>query len=468
MNLNHRPAILTLLLLVLAIPLTGCATRETGESPPVEPIPETFSDSGTQSVPDRWWTAFGDTELNQLVNRALDENFDLKTAWNRLSAARAVVRRESASFYPDLEATASGEITRGERNGTTSPDDEELRLGLTSEYEVDLWGRIQSSVEAERYRARATLSDYRTAAISLSSEVTRTWYQLVEQHNQLNLINQQIETNRKVLKLLKSRFDRGQIRSADILRQRQLLESTREQRIQAESSMRVLEHRLAVLLGRTPQEGIGYEPDTMPVLPPLPHTGLPVDLLRRRPDVRGAYNRLKAADEELAAAISDQYPRLTLTASLSSSDDDARELFDDWARSFAGDLTAPLLDAGRRKAEADRARAVKKQRLYEYGQTILTSFQEVEDALIQEKKQLQRIRSLEQQIELAQRTIDRLRTQYLNGTGDFLDVLQALSEEQQLRRDLLSARLVHLERRIALYRALAGGFTGGGEHRTET
>lgn len=445
------------LIAVLAISLAGCATPRDTASPPVDDIPETFSDSGTQTVPDRWWRAFGDTELNRLVDRALDGNFNLMTAYNRLRAARAVVRRESASMYPNLEGFATGDVSRGEVNNN-STDDEQLRLGLTSEYEVDLWGRIESGVEAERYRARATLADYRTAAISLSSEVSRTWYQLVEQYNQLELINQQIETNRKMLKLIKSRFSLGQIRSADILRQRQLLESTREQRIVVESRIQVLEHQLAVLLGKPPQEGIAYRPDTMPRLPPLPKTGLPVELIRRRPDVRSAFNRLKAADQDLAVAITDQYPRLTLTGSLSTTDADAEELFDDWARSLAADLTAPLLDAGRRDAEVDRTRSVKYQRLYEYGQTILTAFQEVEDALIQEKKQRQRIRSLEEQIDLAQRTIERLRFQYLNGTGDFLDVLQALTEEQQLRRDLLSARLVHMERRIALYRALAGGF----------
>lgn len=451
-----NPAVV-FLIAVLAISLAGCAIPRDTASPPVDEIPETFSDSGTQTVPDRWWRAFGDTELNRLVDRALDGNFNLMTAYNRLRAARAVVRRESASMYPNLEGFTTGEVSRGEVNNN-STDDEQLRLGLTSEYEVDLWGRIESSVDAERYRARATLADYRTAAISLSSEVSRTWYQLVEQYNQLELIHQQIETNRKVLKLIKSRFSLGQIRSADILRQRQLLESTREQRIVVESRIQVLEHQLAVLLGKPPQEGIAYRPDTMPRLPPLPKTGLPVELIRRRPDVRSAFNRLKAADQDLAVAITDQYPRLTLTGSLSTTDDNAEELFDDWARSLAADLTAPLLDAGRRDAEVDRTRSVKYQRLYEYGQTILTAFQEVEDALIQEKKQRQRIRSLEEQIDLAQRTIERLRFQYLNGTGDFLDVLQALTEEQQLRRDLLSARLVHMERRIALYRALAGGF----------
>lgn len=453
MRLFYSRSILFVFVCLLALPLLGCAARSPEQQSPVAESAPAFSDSGSDTVPAKWWQTFGDTQLNQLVDTALEQNFTLKTAWSRLRQARAVVDREEASLFPSLDGTASGEISR-----TDNTDNERLSLGLTAEYEVDLWGRIQSSVQAERYRARATLADYRTAAISLSAEVTRTWYQLLEQKQQLDLLNQQIKTNRSVYELLKTRFERGQIQSADLLRQQQLMESTREQKITVESRIRVLEHQLAVLLGQNPQSGLAYRPDTMPKLPPLPRTGLPAELIRRRPDVRSAYRQLQAADRDLAAAISNQYPRLTLTASLTTTDDDATELFDEWARSFAGELTAPLIDAGQRDAEVRRSRAVKYQRLHEYGQAILTAFRDVEDALVQERKQQQRIRNLRSQIELATETVKRLRSRYLNGTTDYIDVLNALTEEQQLRRDLLTARQTLREHRIALYRALAGGF----------
>ncbi|MEF8788387.1 MAG: TolC family protein, partial [Planctomycetota bacterium] len=159
---------------------------------------------------------------------------------------------------------------------------------------------------------------------------------------------------------------------------------------------------------------------------------------------------------------------LTLTASLSGTEDNATDLFDEWARSFAGDLTAPLLDAGQRQAEVERTRAVKMQRVYDYGQTMLRALQEVEDALIQEKKQVERIRRLEKHVRLAEETYERLRYEYFNGEGDYIDVLTALTDEQELRRDLLSARLALVEFRIALYRALAGGFRTERETGTRT
>lgn len=433
--------------------MAGCGTQKEIDAP-VE-MPDTFSESGTQLVPDRWWTSFDDERLNTAIDTAMQSNFNLLTIWERLRAARAVADRESSALFPDLEASATGEVNRF---SDRSEDTEQIQLGLSSVYEIDLWGRIQSSIDAEQYRARATLLDYETAALTLSSEIARTWYRLADAQNQLQLIEEQIETNMTVLQLIKNRFAIGQVQSVDVLRQQQLVEATREQKKYAEARKQVLRHQLAVLLGKTPQMGLQYRPAGLPALSPLPDAGIPTDLVRRRPDVQSAYASLLAADRDLAAAISNQFPRLTLSASATTAADNAGSLFEDWALSFAGNLLAPIFYGSQLRSEVNRNEAVKQQRLYEYGQTILTSFREVEDALVQEKMQGQSIQSLERQVELATQAYEQLRVQYLNGSGNYLDVLTALDGIQQLRRDLLSARLTLVEYRIALYRALAGSF----------
>jgi outer membrane protein TolC len=167
---------------------------------------------------------------------------------------------------------------------------------------------------------------------------------------------------------------------------------------------------------------------------------------------------LQAADREVASAISNQFPRISLSASLSTADLNGGNLFEDWGRSLAGNVIAPLFYGGQLSAEVDRNQAVKKQRLYQYGQSILTAFREVEDALAQEKKQREKIQSIRNQLEIARQAYEQLRIEYFNGMGNYLDVLTALDEVQQLQRDLLTAKMVLLEYRIALYRSLAGGF----------
>lgn len=457
MHSTHRGWFKAFLVLAIATGVAhGCASSRAPEEPPVE-VPDAFSAHGDARMPDRWWEAFGDDKLDRLVERALDTNLPLKTAWYRLRAARAVAERAGADLYPDLTLSVSGE-----NRSTGGNETEELDLGLSSEYEVDLWGRIGDLAEAERFRARASLADYRAASVSLSAEVARSWYQLVAARSRLALLRDQVQTNEKVVRLIKARYGTGQIRRADILRQQQLLESTRERVAAAESRVGVLAHRLAVLLGRPPGEAVAPERGSLPELPALPGTGLPVELVRRRPDVRAAHDRLRAADRELAAAVSNQYPRLTLTVSAITSDAGADGLFDQWARSFAGNLVAPLIDAGRRDAEVERAKAVEMQRLYEYGQAVLTAFREVEDALVRETKQREQLRRLRRQLELATDTYQQLRQEYLNGAGNYLEVLTALTDVQTLRRDLITAEQGVIEFRIALYRALAGGFRSTG------
>jgi len=448
-----------LLMVGLCVGLLGCAAQ-TETSAPVE-SPDQFSASGTEAVPDRWWTAFESDTLNAVVDSATAANFTLRSAWQRLQAAEAVVDREAGALYPDLEASGRAERRGGTEDAFGGTEDAfveggNFELGLSTVYEVDLWGRIRERVKAEEFRAQATRAEYQTAVLSVSAEVVRTWMRLAEARRQVALIDRQVETNTTVLDLVQNRFEAGQVRSVDVLRQRQLVESTRERRTVVESRAQVLEHRLAVLLGRSPQAGVEMQPDSLPTLPPLPETGVPADLLQRRPDVKSALNRLRAADQDLAAAISDQYPRITLSASGSTIADSATDLFETWAYSFAGNLLAPIFRGGSLRAEVDRSEAVRTQRLYEYGQTMLSAFQEVEDALVREQKQREQIQQLQSQVDLARRSYERLRVQYLNGTTNYLDVLTALDEVQQLRRDLLAARLTLVEDRIALYRALAG------------
>jgi outer membrane protein, multidrug efflux system len=462
-SIHYSDVLRILGLAFLVLSLSNCSPKTSSVSLPVD-MPQSFSEPGTYQMADKWWTVFGDENLNILIDSALQRNFSLQTAWQRLRASQAVLNRESASLFPFLNASGNAEINNRQSEFQQS---QRFRLGLYSEYEVDLWGRIRANVDAQSFRAAASFSDYQAAAVSLSAEVTRTYFQIVEARNQLELAQNQVETNEKVLKLLKVRFSSGQIRSVDILRQVQLVEATREQQIFAETRLQVLKHVLAVLLGKNPQTDFEFLQNNLPELPPIPETGVPARLIERRPDVQSTFNLLQAADRDLAAAISNQYPRLSISASISTGAYDIQDLFTDWGRGIAAGLLAPLFRGNELSAEAERGEAVKQQRLYEYGDAVLTAFSEVEDALVQEKQQKKIIESMERQVELALQTNEQLRSEYLNGMSNYLDVLTALDEEQQLRRDLLSSKLALLEYRIALYRALAGSIETVNETVTE-
>lgn len=434
--------------------IVACTPKLSPTDPPIEEA-QRFSISEGIALPDQWWTSFNDPLLDSLVGKGLEENLSLAGTREAYRAALATVQREKSFLLPQINAFTG--ITE-RRAQTDFSEDTEFRAGLSASYEIDLWGRIRAGIQAEEYTAEAFFNDYQAAAMTISAEITATWYQLVTARRQLELVNEQIQTNEDIVKLIRARFAGGQIRAVDILRQEQLLESTRSQKIIYETDLGILENRLAVLLGRPPQNIEGFEKGIIPSLPPLPATGLPLELIRRRPDLQRDYNFLLAADREMAYAVRSKFPIISLEATGQFRAGKIDNLFENWAYTLAGNLLTPLFYGGRLSAEVDRARAVKDQRLYEYGQTVLTAFQEVENALLREQKQEERLIVLERQLDLSQKTSKQLRIEFLNGMSNYLDVLLALDEQQQLEREMLERKQEQLEIRIGLYRALAGAF----------
>ena len=437
----------------MAIGLAGCASkRSLLPTGPTELAP--LSESGDTIAPDRWWTSFNDDGLNREVALAVGQNFNLSAALHRLRAARALTRREASDLLPDLDGLLSSQNTFGPGPSNTS-----ITWGLQASYQVDLWGQIQSRVEAERLRAVATHWDYHSVALTLAAQITQTWFTLVEAYAQLDLLDEQVETNKKGLKAVELRFAAiGEGGSPNVLRQRQLVQSTLEQIIVVKSDIEVLEHQMAVLTGQPPQNANYSTGSTFPDLPPIPYTGLPSELLNRRPDVRASHTALAAADQDLAAAVSDQYPRLDLSASLINAAETPETLFRDWFTSIGAQLLGPIFDGRQRRSEVERREALVCQLFAEYQQTILVALQEVEDGLALERYQIERIEKIEKQVELARKASEQLLQFFITGEASYLDVLSANQSQQGLQRSLLSARLDLILIRVGLYSALAGDF----------
>lgn len=443
--------------LIFALLLTTACNTVPLRDPVAVHLPGDFSTSGSGNLPERWWHSFGDAVLDRLIGQALAQNFSLQSVWARLDQAAAVERISRAGLYPSLDAEGSAgrSWAHNDRGATASS----YSVGLMAGYEIDLWGRIDSGSKAATLDRQATEAELSAAAISLSAEVASTWYQLVEQYGQQVLVSNQLETNSRVLELITLRFRRGKVGATDVLQQRQLVESNRGELANVQSIIGVLEHRLAILLGETPDTRVTEPHHELISLPPLPATGIPVELVQRRPDLRQGFYALQASDQRTAAAVADRFPRISLLGSSDSLAADIDELFDNWLSNLAGNLVAPVIDGGRRRAEVDRNRALAEQSLNNYRQQLLDALGEVEDALLREQQQRAFIDSLDKQLALSGEVIGRVRDSYLYGAVDYLRVLDVLLTNQNLERSRLTARRELIDTRIALCRALAGGWT---------
>ena len=437
---------------LIFLAVAACAPTVPERSAPVD-LPAQFSDSGTVMLPGRWWQSFNDPVLDDLMTQTLAGNLSLKSAWDRLDQARAIARTAGAQAYPTLNA--EGQVARNWLLGDDQSSSS-YGFGLVAGYEVDLWGRIRSQREAALLDAVASEEDLKAAALTVAAQLATTWYQLVEQYSQAEILNRQIVTNSQSLELISLRFRTGQSAIADVLQQRQLIETNRGELARIQSRTQVLEHQLAVLAGQPPDRSVVPTTGAFVNLSPLPETGVPAELVRRRPDIRAAWARLAAADYRQAAAVADRFPRLSLSGQVGAEAGRVGDLFDNWLTSLAGHLVGPLLDGGLRRAEIDRNRALVAEELHGYGQTVLGALGEVEDALVQERLQRQYIAHLDRQQGLAEQAVERIRDRYLNGAEDYQRVLSALLSLQGLQRNRLTARRELYEYRIQLCRALAG------------
>jgi NodT family efflux transporter outer membrane factor (OMF) lipoprotein len=440
---------------LLFLAVGGCTHPVSEPAIPVQ-IPDSFSATGTEPLLDNWWLAFEDDELNGLIDKALMSNFDLLTAWDRLAQTEAIARKTDASLWP--QANVLAEIGRTRREAGGMVDYSSLySVGVAASYEVDLWSELRSSQRAAWLDVQTQRDAVDTAAITIAATIATTWYQLAEAKALARIAREQIKTNQDVLKIVTVKWRKGAARAADVYRQRQLVASTEAQLITAEETVQLLQYALSVLIGEKPEAAWQQNSIASPKLPPIPNLGIPTDVLLRRPDVRRSYRQIQAADERLAAAIADQYPRLSISAyAETSSTIRVSDLFDDWLANLAANAIQPLFDRDQRKAEVWRQKAIVSERIHTWGQTILGALEEVEGALTRERQQTQLIENLDRRLELARLTYKRNQASYIKGQVDYIRVLESLESLQALERNSATARRTLIQRRIDLYRSIAG------------
>lgn len=412
-----------------------------------------FSTSGTAQLPERWWQALPDPALHALIEDALRDGFDIKIAWTRLRQAEAAARAAGATRYPTLDGSAgAGTSAAGTFRSSSVSTDTSVSYGLAASYEIDLWGGIGAQRDAAVASAKASAFDLQSAAITVSADLAVTWYQLAQAEAQLALLEKQLATSVETLDLVGKRAGAGLVPEADRVSQEQSVESLRGQIASQQPLLAVYRHQINLLRGRAPDAALPVA--TLVDVPAAPALGVPAEVLQRRPDIQAAWSRVAVSNYQLAVAISEKYPRLSLSARLGSG-----ASLSSWATSLAASLAAPLFDGGRRSAEVDRARASETESVLSYQRAVVAAAVDVEDALAREAGQTALLASLDKQQVLADSTLESARTLYKAGLTDHLRVLDAERSQQSVERERLSARQELLELRIALYRALAGGFT---------
>lgn len=451
--------------LLLVFSLAGCALHRPEPATLPAPMPRQYveqtHDEGTASVPvvdfAYWWERFGDERLNVLMQEAFDANLDLRRAYARLDQAEALVRSTNAARKPVIDLNGAG----GRRRTSGFPGaitEDTWSLSVPASFEIDLWGRLASRTEAVRKEEAAFTEEIKALYLSLSARVADLYFLALEQQAQLALTDSNIAAFTDTLQRVERRYREGLVPALDVYQSRQNLASARSRRPQFENALATAEHALAVLLGRYPGRGFVKDGVELPrKLPDFP-AGLPSRLLAKRPDIQAGLLRLQASDARIAAAIADRFPALRLTGTYGGQSAQLSDLLSSgnifW--NLLLNIAQPIFDGGRRAAEVERNRAVFRENLAVYHQSVLTAFREVEDALAAGRTGEERIARLGEREEASGAALRLSLDRYLQGLSDYLPVLTAQGLHFEAQSQLLAARRQLIADRITLARALGG------------
>ncbi|MDF1763009.1 MAG: TolC family protein [Oleibacter sp.] len=447
----------------LSLILTGCVSID-AVSPEQPNVSNAFVDesqvkAGQALVPSdvHWWSLFNDPVLDQWMAVALSQNYSLKAAAARLEQSEASLRSARADYVPNINASLGKE--RNWIGDDPSVTTSNWTAGVSTQYELDLWGSVAALSQQQALLAEASASSVRTVANTVAGEVTTAWLGIRNQQQVLSLLYMQQERLDEALKVARARYQRGSILLSDVLQQERLLQSISVDIYAAEAQRDVYLQQLAVWTGegsvRITPEQLENLPSLSPFTEPMGQVAL--QALQTRPDVITAYYQVQAANAGVAAAISQRYPRFTLSASYSGEDQDINNVFDNWFASLAGALVMPIIDGGQRRANVSRQQAVESEAIANYQQTLLNAAQEVQNALIRERQYQITLDNLGEQLVLARKSLKLQNLYYSSGRLDFLFLLDAQRQLLALENQYLSALWSQTQARIQVYKAVSHG-----------
>lgn len=417
------------------------------------------------SDPQRFWIALGDTTLSRLIDVALDANRDVDAAEARISAARAVRTEAALDLAPRITADAGysrQRLASASMPGVvgTLPDRDVWETGLQLSWELDLFGRNRNALEGRGALLEAAEEDVRGTHVLVAAEVARAYFELRGLEERLAVARRNAENQQSSLELTQNLLEAGRGTALDTERAQAQLSSTLAEVPALEGAISAAQHRISVLLARSPAEGDVLQPAstqafTLPAQLELADASAAV---RRRPDVRSAASRVAAQHAFVDAAKASYLPRISIggVAGYTANEFDALGNSGTPRYAIGPVISWPLFDIGRVKTGVDEARALEREAAAHHQQAVLRAQEEVRTSLDSYEKARERLRHLEEAAAASERATDLARLRFEEGGADFLEVLDAESRQLAAQDRLAAGRTEARAWLVAVYRAVGG------------
>lgn len=451
---------------LLALTLSACAVGPDYKSPQLEPakLASAAADDYNRSRFEAlWWQQFDDPTLNQLVAHSLEENRELRVAFARLRAARAIRDDVANDQLPTISSRASGEFGKAQQPGISEQrvNSERYDLGLDMVWELDLFGRIQRQLEASDAQIEVAEADYYQLQVSLIAELVDAYGNLRGAQLRERIARQNLENQQESRGITERLREAGVGSELDVLRSDARLAATEASLPQLQAEQVRAQNRIATLLGQRPEQlTVDLSAQPLPAIAKALPIGDPAELLRRRPDIRAAERQLAAATASIGVATADLFPRVSLSGFLGFTAGRGSQLGSSAARAWgvAPTISWAAFDLGSVRARLRGAEAEADGALANYEQQVLLALEESENAFSDYAKRQQRLLALLRQSQASRAAAEQASVRYREGEVDFLVLLDA-ERERLAAEDAQAQAETELYRGIvAIYKALGGGW----------
>jgi len=432
-----------LTLSIVASIFSGCRTIQHSE-PPSEETPSAFVNSTGSDAPQiaHWRELFRSDELDRLLDKAKSNNLNLQAAWESVQASQAIVKRFRSEGLPQANAGGSAErFDNADSLGGDSGD--RFDADLRASWELDLFGRVRNSVKAAVADAAAEEALYEDLMFALQADVALHYFQINSLQSEIEILERSQETRAESLTLIEERLKAGTVSELAVAQTASLLATAESRLFGLKRIQNGLRYSLAALLGETP-DSFSLEPMPLEAEPPLTPSGLPSDLLKRRPDIRRAAFQLEEANALLGIAKADFFPRITLSGVFGFASRDWDALFDSGSEfdRFGPSVSVPVFQSGRLRANKAQAEAnLERQRLL-YRNAIIEAVTEVEILLQSIRLRDSQRKAIARSVEATDKARRISDLQYKQGISDFItaldaerSALDAAQQAEQVRRD---------------------------------
>ncbi len=410
-----------------------------------------------------WWKVFGDDDLTWLISEALKNNFDLETARARVEQAGAALGITKSGFWPSLDANASYRERAGAPLNATSTD--RYGAGATAAWEIDIFGGIRRSIERSEADYKAALADSVATRVKVTADVAQAYFKYRAYQIDLRITRENMEAQKKTFEITKARKQNGFVSQLDVVRASAEVSSTNSQLPQIEKNKRLALHALELLVG-VPNGALRERLEREKPLPTLESfipSGVPAELLKRRPDVIMAEFKIHSAVASIGEAKADLYPKFSITGTISFDSPKAGKVVNNPYGSWSVGPTASwsIFQAGRVINNVKLKEAAAKEAKISWKSTIFTAITEVEDALVSASKERERIELINTLVADNQKAFELSKKLYSAGEIEFLDLLVSQRALLNSQQNQVSSRMQFVNYVVALYKSLGGGWTLG-------